>query len=121
MNKELEVKISISETWNNPYRNGHYSQIDISISNNTSSNVTILSIFVVCENKSFPITNDIVRRNILEPYSTNESKGNDYIFKMLKQHECLSENFHLLIKHSCGETISNKLNIIEPPICAYQN
>lgn len=121
MNKELEVKISISETWQNPYKNGHYSQIDISVSNKTSSNVTIISIFVVCENKTFPIPNDILGHIVLEPYSITESKGNDSVFMMLKQHKCISEDFYLLIEHSCGKTISNKLNISEPPIYVYQN
>lgn len=121
MNKELEVKISISETWQNPYKNGHYSQIDISVSNNTTSTVTIQSIYIVCANQLFPIPNNIVGHIVLEPYSATESKGNDYVFNMLKQQKCISEDFYLLIKHSHGETISNKLNISEPPICAYQN
>lgn len=115
------MKISISETWQNPYKNGHYSQIDISVSNNTTSIVTIQSIYIVCANQLFPVPNDIVGHIVLEPYSATESKGNDYVFNMLKQQKCISEDFYLLIKHSHGETISNKLNISEPPICAYQN
>lgn len=121
MNEELKVKISISGTWQNPYRNGHYTQIDISVSNNTSSTITIQSIDIVCGNKSFTVHNDIVGHSILEPHSTYECKGNNSVFKTLEYHKCVSEDFYLSIKYTCGEILSNKLNISEPPICACQN
>ena len=103
------MKISISETWQNPYKNGHYSQIDISVSNNTTSIVTIQSIYIVCANQLFPIPNDIVGHIVLEPYSATESKGNDYVFNMLKQ----QKTQHKRTAHLC----LSKLNCVGMQSC----
>lgn len=120
MNKELEIKIAVSETWQNPYKNGHYTQIDISILNNTSSVIRIQSIGIVCKSKHIKISKDIIKCDFIEPHSICNYENNSDIYRILKYHKCISENFYLLIEHSLGKTISNILNISVPTIYDFQ-
>ena len=116
MNKEFEVKIAVSEIWQNPYKNGHYTQIDISILNNTSSVIKIQSIDIVCKSKNIKINKDIIKCDFIKPHSICNYENNSDIYRILECHKCISENFYLLIEHSLGKTISNTLNISVPPI-----
>lgn len=114
MNNELGIKIEISVNWYNPYKNGHYKDIDIFIQNKNKDDIVIESISLVCNGKSY-----CVDKNLFVSLITAESENNierdTTIYQLLKFHSLIAYDFYLLIKHSQGESKSNTINITSKP------
>ena len=60
MNNILTIKMEISVNWHNPYKNGHYKEIDIFIQNNSKDDIVIESIGLVCNGKSYHVDKSLL-------------------------------------------------------------
>lgn len=114
MNNGLIIKIEISVNWHNPYKNGYYKEIDISIRNNSKDDIAIESISLVCNGKSYHIDKSLLASLIMGE-SEKKIECDTTIYQLLKFYGLISYNFYFLIKHSQGESMSNILNISTKP------
>lgn len=114
MNNELDIKIEISMNWHNPYKNGHYKEIDIFIQNKNKDDIVIKSINLVCNGKLYPVNKNLFV-SLITAESENNIERDTSIYQLLEFHSLIAYDFYLLIKHSQGESKSNTINIASTP------
>ena len=118
MNNILTIKMEISVNWHNPYKNGHYKEIDIFIQNNSKDDIVIESIGLVCNGKSYHVDKSLLVL-LIAAESGEKIEHNTSIYQLLKFHGLISYDFYLLIQHSQGGAKSNTINITSKPTDVY--
>lgn len=113
---EIEVKIGISDTWNNPRNKyGYYEKIDIETINNTNVEIIIYEqIEIVIDNEDIypPI---FINKRLLGldtiPSGSKIISEDENIYQILKHRNCHLEKFHLVFKFEDSIEISNSICI----------
>lgn len=113
---EIEVKIGISDTWNNPRNKyGYYEKIDIETINNTNVEIIIYEqIEIVIDNEDIypPI---FINKRLLGldtiPSGSKIISEDENIYQILKHRNYHLEKFHLVFKFEDSIEISNSICI----------